>query len=112
MPLTAAQIKELLNKPQRTGSPKTGGLKADGKRIDVTIRDYQTWFQLAHFLFDHDTGERQKCDNPDCQDTRSREGTITVDINGTHMCRICFLAGWQSENPAQQILPLDQNPTG
>lgn len=116
MPLDRSKITELLNKSQSSGRGgsrklKNPGKTAAGKTIDTTIRDYQTWFKLAHHLFDQETGEPAKCENPDCLDTRNNSKTITVEVSGVMMCRICFLAGWKLNSPDQLTIQ-PPSPTG
>lgn len=67
--------------------------KGTSKKIDTSIRSVEVWFLLAHKLFDEDTQEMTKCENPDCPDTRSRVDVV-AEVNGKKMCRLCFLNGW------------------
>lgn len=73
-------------------APKPGRRSSKNK-IDTSIRTVETWFALAHKLFDEDTQQMSKCENPNCQDKRSRVDVI-AEVNGAKMCRFCFLSGW------------------
>jgi len=59
------------------------------KGLIVEPRTYEVWFKL-HAKFGN-------CSNPDCTDPRERtvvEGNAMVcEVNGSPICRICFLAG-------------------
>jgi hypothetical protein len=95
MSLSADQIKALLALPQK----KRGGKRKAG--IDTSVRDYKTWFLLAHKILDDETGELAKCENPNCPDTRDPYKTVVAMVSGQYMCRICFMEGWMSINPNQ-----------
>jgi aspartate carbamoyltransferase regulatory subunit len=95
--LTPEQIQLLLAKPEKSKS-------ATGKTIDTTIRDAVTWFKLAHKLFDEETQETAKCENPNCQDPREGVGAVVAKVNGRYMCRYCYLDGWLLVNPNQSKL--------
>lgn len=65
-------------------------------KIDTSIRTVETWFRIptgssgTHFGF---------CENPDCEDQRPRKvaegNAIVAEINGTTMCRLCFVKGYK-----------------
>jgi aspartate carbamoyltransferase regulatory subunit len=95
--LTPEQIRALLIKPQKTKS-------ASGKTIDTSNRDAMTWFKLQHRLWDEETQERVKCENPNCVDPREGRGALCTKINGQYMCRYCFLDGWLLEIEGQARL--------
>lgn len=99
MPLTKEQIAELMALPKRRGG---GGKRKSG--IDTSVRDHQTWFNLAQKMVDEETRELIVCENPDCGDPREGGGIIVTLINGKYMCRYCFLNGWLVDNPEQQQL--------
>lgn len=100
MPLDPELIKQLINKPKRTGG---GGGKGKAK-VDTSVRDHVTWFKLVSKLLDEDTSEMLTCENPDCPGT----GHMCTEINGHQMCRICFLEGWLS-NPDDSQLIIDDD---
>lgn len=106
MPLDPAKIREIYAKKEtkaKRRSNKVTGLK--GKKVDVNDRSYQAWFALNHMLIDHETNEMLFCDNPDCIDPRDKVyGQTVVDINGSKICRFCFVEGWLLKNPAQESL--------
>jgi hypothetical protein len=93
--LSADQIKALLALPQK----KRGGKRKTGP--DTSVRDYKTWFLLAHKILDEETGELAICENPDCPDLRDKHKTVVAMVSGQFMCRICFLEGWMAINPNQ-----------
>ena len=95
MPLSADQIKALLALPEK----KRGGPRKKG--IDTEVREYKTWFLLAHKMLDDETGELAKCENPNCPDARDPYKTVVAMVSGQFMCRICFLNGWLAINPDQ-----------
>lgn len=99
MALTNAQIKALLKVADK---PKQRGKKPKNY-IDVSVRDYQTWFKLAHKLMDDETMEPVRCSNPNCPDTRHRQ--MCAEVNGVVICRRCFLDGYQT--PIEGQLDLD-----
>lgn len=99
MSLTPEQVKLLLSLPDK----KRGGRKAKGG-IDTSVRNHETWFKLAHKLFDEETQEAAQCSNPECPDMRPKQRTVVAEIDGILMCRICFLAGWRTMNPNQTTL--------
>lgn len=99
MPLDPEKIKQLMaikNKPKRTGG-------RGGKKVDLNVRTVATWFALQHRFYDYETSEQLKCANPNCVDPRHK-GIMVVDVNGTFMCRYCFLDGWLASNPAQATI--------
>ena len=75
-------------------APKPRASKGKPK-IDTSIRTVETWFALAHKMFDEDRQEMAKCENPDCPDVRTRVDVVS-EVNGKKMCRICFLSGWNN----------------
>jgi len=87
--LTPDQVKRLLAMPERRRGGQTGK-----RGIDTSVRDHATWFKLAHKLFDEESRESAKCENPNCPDTRPSHVTIVAEVDNVRMCRICFLAGW------------------
>lgn len=91
MGLSADQIAALLAKPQGR-QPATGRSKS-GKAIDTSVRNYETWFALAHNMLDQDSGEHLKCQNPNCIDPRPK-APVVAEVSGQYMCRHCFLDGW------------------
>lgn len=101
MPLTNEQIATLLALPKRRG----GGKRKTGP--DTSVRDYQTWFKLAHSFLDEEagTGELLRCENESCLDPRALagegKGIVVTQVNGKWMCRHCFLAGWLLDDPDQ-----------
>lgn len=99
MPLDPEKIKRLMEVKNRP-KPKRGGRKKGG--IDVSIRTEETWFKLrTHFY--NEQGERAECENSECVDPRPPErGKLVAEIEGTWMCRYCFLDGFKSTNPAQE----------
>jgi|SRR5215469_13548682 len=99
MPLDPEKLKRLMAIKDK---PKTrGGRRKSGP--DVNVRTYETWFALQHLMMNNETKELFKCENPDCQDPRHK-GILVVDVNGTKMCRFCFLDGWLLENPEQLVV--------
>jgi hypothetical protein len=92
--LTDEQIRRLIEKKSQPRKRGGGGRK---KEIDTSVRDYSTWFALAHKLYDEDTQELSQCENPNCPGT----GHLVALVSGRQMCRICFLDGWLAENPDQ-----------
>jgi hypothetical protein len=99
MALTDEEIAKLLAKQPRN---RSGGRTGKGKIIDVSVRDYTTWFALAHKMFDEGTKELIKCSNPNCRDTREKQ--LCAEVHGTLMCRMCFLDGWLLFGPEQTTL--------
>jgi hypothetical protein len=97
MGLTPDQIKALLAKPE-----KKGGRGKGGKQIDTSVRDYNTWFKLAHKILDREDNETVGCDNSECLDPRVDRAILIAEVNGIHMCRYCFLDGY-GEAAAQQL---------
>lgn len=106
MGLSPEQIKALLNKPSK---PRGGKRK---KQVDDRQRDIVTWFALSTKTRD-DLGNDLRCENPNCVDPRPAVVTalgnevkhqFVVEINGTKICRYCFLDGYLLENPAQGVL--------
>lgn len=98
MPLTPEQIQKLMNLPKvgrRSGPNKNKITGIGNKKVDITVRNYETWFNVNHVLIDMDTQELVLCDNPNCVDPRDKTHgqTVTV-INEKRMCRFCFLDGW------------------
>jgi hypothetical protein len=99
MPLDPEKIKQLLakkNAPRRSGG---GGRK----KADTSVRDYPTWFAVGSHLYPNEDGSTRKCENPNCQDPR-QHGILLIDVDGTYMCRYCFLGGWLTKNPAQVVV--------
>jgi|SRR5215471_14477695 len=98
MPLDPAKIKALLEKKQtRARTPRGARSKAN-----LNDRSYQAWFKHDHILIKEK--EPVFCDNPDCIDVRDKKyGQVVVDLNGTKMCRFCFIEGWLviSENQSE-----------
>lgn len=100
MPLTNEQIATLLALPKtrRGGKRKPAG-------PDTSVRDYQTWFKLAHSFLDDETNELLRCENESCLDPRALagegKGIVVTQVNGKWMCRHCFLAGWLLDDPDQ-----------
>lgn len=87
MALTHEQIQKLLALPARNTQR---GRKPKGW-IDTTKRDYQTWFKLAHKLYDESQPDKRAiCSNPNCQDTRDNK--LVAEVAGHLMCRTCFLS--------------------
>jgi hypothetical protein len=101
MALTKEQIKLLLALP-----PKTRGGRKPKNFVDTSVRDSQTWFKLAHKLYDSEQPDvPPKCANPDCSDPRPETvRQLVASVGGVDMCRYCFLEGWQSVNPEQTTL--------
>lgn len=96
MALSHEQVQALLKLPeksQRGRKPKN--------YIDTSVRDYQTWFKLATKFYESGTSERALCSNPNCPDTRDKKSVLVAEVNDVNMCRICFLNGYMSVNPAQ-----------
>jgi hypothetical protein len=98
MSLTPDQIKALLAIPS-----KRGGRGKGGKTIDTSVRDYETWFKLAHKIMDAEEvdGTDNECSNPICLDPREGRSRVLAEVNGLVMCRYCFLDGFGSVNTAQ-----------
>lgn len=86
MALTPDQIKALLAKPEQPARRKKKN------EIDTSVRDYVTWFKLAHKMVDEATGDLIKCSNPNCPDTRTTQ--LCVVIDEINMCRRCFMEGY------------------
>jgi hypothetical protein len=95
--LTDDQVAKLL---AQKAKPKRGGGGRKTKGIDTSVRDYATWFSLAHKLYDEDTLERAECENPNCTGDRH----LVARVSGLLMCRTCFLDGWLLNNPDQMEL--------
>lgn len=78
--LSNDEIKDLLTQTKR----RTGVRKA--KKVERTIA---VWWKLYHHL-------SLQCSNPDCLDPRPTEyhNAVTATVDGTEMCRYCFLAGY------------------
>ena len=89
MSLTPDQIKALLAKPE-----KRGGRSKSGKSIDTSVRDYNTWFKLAHKILDKEEVEVLGCENENCLDPREGRTVLVSEVNGINMCRYCFLDGF------------------
>ena len=89
MALSPAQIKALLAIPS-----KRGGRGKGGKVIDTSVRDYQTWFKLAHKILDKEAVDETGCSNPECVDPRSGRTILVAEVNGMAVCRYCFLDGY------------------
>jgi hypothetical protein len=90
MALSDAQIAALLAKPE----PTRGGKRKAG--IDYSkeeSRTFENWFKLGSQLFDKETREPAKCENPDCPDVRERVDVVAeLPLNPTiKICRICFM---------------------
>jgi hypothetical protein len=110
MPLDPSKIKQLLaakNKPKSKG----GGRGKGKKKVDTSVRTYETWFSLDHRFYDMTTTPPTQlyCENPECLDPRKRDGKggiMVVEVDSVFMCRYCFLDGWPnaSQNPAQERL--------
>lgn len=96
MPLTPEQIKQLLAMPQT----KPRGRKPKGY-IDTSVRDVLTWFKLGIKMVDENTQELEKCENPDCTDTRPSH--LVAEVNGKKMCRRCFLSEWNMEAQTELV---------
>lgn len=90
MPLSKAELERLRNLPKRTRNVIKGP--------DLTVRDYQTWFDVAQRMVDED-GERIQCSNPNCRDPRMVK--LCTEINGQMICRTCFLDGYLLPAPDQ-----------
>lgn len=104
MALSQDKIKQLLAQPQKK--------KRASKSIDPNIRDIQTWFKLAPRVFGATMDEHPLCSNPNCTDDRPPRKTAmgklvkmqhTIVIDGTRMCRRCFLAGYGLAEPEEQL---------
>ena len=89
MALSPDQIKALLAKPE-----KKGGRGKGGKTVDTSIRDYATWFKLAHKILDKEETEVVGCSNESCLDPREGRTILVAEVNGLDMCRYCFLDGY------------------
>lgn len=101
MPLSSEEIKKLLALPTNRGR---GRHPKDW--VDTSVRDYQTWFKLNHKLWDEEREHYAKCDNPDCKDYREgRNQHMVAEVDGTLMCRICFLDGYLLTPKDQLELP-------
>jgi len=115
--LSPEEIRKLLAKPARKrggARPGTTGIK--GKKVDVDVRDYQTWFKLQHEIFDKSPGvefgeKLLECENPNCQDPRRLAGpnksAMVARVNGRYMCRFCFLDGWLLKDESQLTLDIN-----
>lgn len=104
MPLNKDQVLALLNAEAKR--PKRGGPRGPRKGIDTTIRTHAVWFSLMQHLFNESTGEPAQCSNPDCVDKRPVQ--ICADIEGTLMCRYCFLGGYDLKTRTEGQLPLTE----
>lgn len=93
MALSPDQIKALLAIPS-----KRGGRGKGGKVIDTSVRDYQTWFKLAHKILDKEEVDVEGCSNPNCVDPRVGRTILVAEVNGMAVCRYCFLDGFASVN--------------
>ena len=91
MALSPNQIKALLAIPS-----KRGGRGKGGKVIDTSVRDYQTWFKLAHKILDKEDVEVKGLTNPECVDPRVGRTILVAEVNGMKVCRYCFLDGFAS----------------
>lgn len=99
MPLDPAKIKQLMaikNRPKKTGG-------RGSKKVDTSVRTYETWFSMQSMLLHPETRESLKCENPNCVDPR-HTGIMCCEVNGVYMCRYCFLDGWLAKDPAQEVL--------
>lgn len=105
MPLSPDQIKQILAKKEAKKTRSTGPRTSSGKRLDPNDRSVQAWFSLNHLMMNHDTNEMLWCSNPDCLDPRDKQyGQTVVEVNGSKMCRFCFVEGWLVANPAQATI--------
>jgi hypothetical protein len=102
VPLDPDKIKEIYAKKEQKARTSRGGgpRTASGKKIDPNDRSYQAWFTLNHLMIDHDTNEMVYCDNPSCPGDK-QYGQIVVEINGSKLCRHCFIGGWLLSNSNQ-----------
>jgi hypothetical protein len=89
MALSPDQIKALLAKPA-----KRGGRGKGGKTIDTSVRDYATWYKLAHRILDKEAVDAIGCSNEECVDPRVGRTILVAEVSGIFMCRYCFLAGY------------------
>ena len=104
MPLSEERIKELLAKKNAPRASRTK-IGTGRRRVDINDRSYTAWFALEHRIYDRDTGEPTRCDNPECGDPRDKTyGQTIVFIGEKKVCRFCFISGWLSTNPAQLSL--------
>lgn len=63
------------------------------RKSKVLERSYHNWFyELQHTY--------ATCENVDCIDPRGTDSAMVAEVNGSSMCRFCFLAGWKLETPA------------
>lgn len=77
--LSAEELENVLNAPQRKRSKKT------------VERTFHAWF------YDVDTFLGQ-CDNPDCNDPRGKSSAfVWTHPEDIRMCRFCFLEGYLAE---------------
>lgn len=81
--LSPEELEEVLRAPQ----PKK-------RKSKVLERSYHNWFyELSHIY--------GKCENPDCIDPRGGETAMVAEVNGSKMCRFCFVGRW--------LIDADQN---
>ena len=85
-PMDLAAVKELLTKP---APPKT---KRQSRKLDTKDRSLTNWFKFSHQL--NPDGEFD-CSNPNCLcPPEARGKRPTSEIDGTRMCRYCFVGGY------------------
>jgi hypothetical protein len=84
-PLDKDFIDNLLKAPQKVSRARKAN---DLTRVES--RTYTVWFTLRQTF--------GVCSNPDCKDQRplktSDGNAMCIDVNGTTMCRLCFLDGF------------------
>jgi len=87
-PIDSNLFNQLINAPKKTG-------RRAKKVVDTTIRTYTLFFKM-------DRNHGVPCDNPDCPDqrigTEKEKFIATVNIRDTNVCRLCFLAGYGSDD--------------
>lgn len=84
--LDPAQIASLLKQDDVQERAKRAS-RIKRKKLSTEPRTYDTWFHLpSHF---------GNCSNDDCIDPRPNlyGKAMVADINGSDICRYCFLAG-------------------
>lgn len=85
-PIDPSQIESLLKADDKREHDKRAS-QIKRKIFPTEPRTYDTWFTLpAHF---------GACTNPSCTDPRENMvgKTMVADVNGSDICRYCFLAG-------------------
>lgn len=86
-PIDPTQIASLIQADDKVQQTKQAA-QIRRKIFPSEPRTYDTWFKLeTHY---------RECTNPHCIDPRKKEAnekTMVAEVNGSEICRYCFLEG-------------------